>query len=223
MIIFVDFLDRYVFIGTEAQAECVSSAYPAYWVGKRPEPNKLDPILSELTHLSRVFKSKKIFQDKITMYVLLVATEVRHGASATSLANVYSYLLMRKAQKPQALRIRVASERKLVLNVHPHDALGAVRGLATQEYVEWIEPKTWMQTRNSASSKILTTGISEESRLREQIATKELKLNGTGQVVGIADTGLDFDNCFLHQLPFAYPCFRAEVEDAQVERRRMLQ
>ncbi|EKX36768.1 hypothetical protein GUITHDRAFT_145509 [Guillardia theta CCMP2712] len=74
--------------------------------------------------------------------------------------------------------------------------------------VDWIEPTFAYVTRNFAAGKIVLSGSSEDSRLSTKLFTKTIAtpLNGSGQVIAIADTGADFDNCMLWQQPFPFPC-----------------
>eukprot|EP00961_Rhodomonas_salina_P010510 141067-Rhodomonas_salina.3 len=74
---------RYLFIATEAQANCTTSNPAIQWAGKRPEQHKLNPALSELTYESWRQQNPKL-EETITLYVALVSPDVRHGQSAAA-------------------------------------------------------------------------------------------------------------------------------------------
>jgi hypothetical protein len=60
---------------------------------------------------------------------------------------------------------------------------------------------------NYASSRLMTGGSTEFSRTAPVLPTSSIGLNGSGEVLAIADTGLDFDHCMFWQEPFPFPCF----------------
>ncbi len=74
----------------------------------------------------------------------------------------------------------------------PASLLPAIASLAEVQYVDPVEP---VQTLNYATDWVLQTNVSGSYRYWNA------NLNGTGQVIGIADTGLDYDNAQFRQRP----------------------
>jgi hypothetical protein len=62
--------------------------------------------------------------------------------------------------------------------------------LATKNQITWIEPKRQIKLFNKYISGIVQSGGIETPLWAHS-------LNGEGQIVSIADTGIDYDMCFL--------------------------
>ncbi|EKX36833.1 hypothetical protein GUITHDRAFT_116999 [Guillardia theta CCMP2712] len=79
-----------------------------------------------------------------------------------------------------------------------------VNYLANQAAVKYIERRMQYQTLNMHASLVVKGAYKGES-IHDGLQKRGL--NGTGQIVGISDTGIDFDSCFFHDAQRAvYVC-----------------
>ena len=86
-------------------------------------------------------------------------------------------------------RVRVASARKVIVASSTPDE--AIQYLSQRTEVHWIEPRARMRLRNKWARGIIQSG----QALRTPLSDKGL--TGTGQIVGMADTGIDMDLCYF--------------------------
>ncbi|EKX50957.1 hypothetical protein GUITHDRAFT_103539 [Guillardia theta CCMP2712] len=84
---------------------------------------------------------------------------------------------------------------KLTIETNAQNVVKVVEHLANQASVKWMEKRKGYRTMNKYSSLIVQGTYRWQPT---QTKLEQLGLNGTGQTVGIADTGIDFDSCFFH-------------------------
>ena len=91
-----------------------------------------------------------------------------------------------------AAQLLATTARHWTLLVEPTaDLQSAVLRAASIEDVAWIAPETRKQLRNNAASWIL------QSNAPEQKPIYDSEITGKGVLVGVSDTGSDFNNCLL--------------------------
>ena len=112
------------------------------------------------------------------------------------------YHQLRGAAVQGAVAMRAASDRKLrVTCARCRECTGAVaRWLAAQQETEWVEQVRGLAFRNRMASAALEWGDRRCSG--QQGALRRAGLSGEGEVVAIADSGIDLDHCmFRDALP----------------------
>ncbi len=70
-------------------------------------------------------------------------------------------------------------------------AQATIAHLAQLEEVLWIEEAVPLQLLNDTSRWVIQTNVPGNTRISDQ------GLDGTGQIVGVGDTGLDYDSCYF--------------------------
>eukprot|EP00960_Hanusia_phi_P007827 223922-Hanusia_phi.AAC.4 len=87
------------------------------------------------------------------------------------------------------------SSNKLTIETNAQNVGKVVEHLANQASVKWMEKRAEFHTMNKYSS-LIVQGVYDWQPVKTKL--ESLGLNGTGQRVGIADTGIDFDSCFFY-------------------------
>eukprot|EP00960_Hanusia_phi_P074288 768203-Hanusia_phi.AAC.8 len=98
------------------------------------------------------------------------------------------------------------SRRVLAASVRSHLLQMALGQMPRHPHVMAVELQPLYLPRNQREDKILVSGPSLQSELSDGLLLLRNALTGTGQVVAVADTGLDYDNCMLWQPPFPWFC-----------------
>ncbi|EKX47200.1 hypothetical protein GUITHDRAFT_137786 [Guillardia theta CCMP2712] len=83
----------------------------------------------------------------------------------------------------------------LTIETNAQNVGKVVEILANQASVKWMEKRTEYRTFNKYSS-LIVQGTYQWQPTKTKL--EQLGLNGKGQTVGIADTGIDFDSCFFY-------------------------
>ena len=107
--------------------------------------------------------------------------------------------------------IRVVSAHKLALDVDR--CAGPVYALYIAHFypeIEYVEPQTVMAPRGHATTRLVTTGPSDESFRALTLPLSEAGINGTREVIGVVDTGADTKHCMLSQDAFPFPCYNRD-------------
>jgi len=96
--------------------------------------------------------------------------------------------------------IRLASPEKATVEVVGALALKkTVAILALHPRVHWIEARSEITMRNKEAGMALQSTDANSHRIWQK------GLLGAGQIVGFADTGIDYDNCFFHDAAMPVP------------------
>ena len=91
-----------------------------------------------------------------------------------------------------SVSITLASKKKAIVTIKNADALKGVIGwLVNQPLVHWIQEQKKITIRNKMA------GVAMQSWNASTHEIWNRGIIGTGQIVGIADTGIDYDNCFF--------------------------
>eukprot|EP00761_Pharyngomonas_kirbyi_P005282 gb/GECH01005287.1/.p1 GENE.gb/GECH01005287.1/~~gb/GECH01005287.1/.p1 ORF type:complete len:967 (+),score=205.39 gb/GECH01005287.1/:1-2901(+) len=102
-------------------------------------------------------------------------------------------------------KINLINRNRITVSTHSRHAQLVLEFLKLQEDVTWIERKLFFQSFNAAGHSVVQIG---PSAAEEQPNTPiwEHGITGKGQIVGVGDTGIDWDNCFFydpeHPVPF---------------------
>ena len=93
-----------------------------------------------------------------------------------------------------------ASDEKVVVRVTPSALKSALEWLSEQPEVMWVERKAHYYPLMSGAKRLIIDGPSKESAASDMPSiSKHLGLDGSGQIIGVADSGLDWDSCFFWQ------------------------
>ena len=96
-----------------------------------------------------------------------------------------------EALAPNVYDMWVVGEEKIVMTCQEGDQQVAVTWLSQQSRVRWVEKRPKFVMHNNHAGK----AIQSSDGLSTKIWDKGLR--GEGQIVGVADTGLDIDMCFF--------------------------
>jgi len=100
----------------------------------------------------------------------------------------------RKAFALQGLTtaVELASSKKAIVQVEfGHELKKVVAWLVQQPLVHWVQEQKEIRMRNMYAGPAMQSWNASSHEIWDRGIT------GTGQVVGIADTGIDYDNCFF--------------------------
>jgi len=106
--------------------------------------------------------------------------------------------------------LRIASPKKLILRLHRSAVPEALQFLAQQHETSWVEPRERFRIRNKWAQGIIQSG----KAFATPIFTRGL--TGTGQIIGIADTGIDMNLCFFKDEANAQPVNRFDSRHRKV-------
>lgn len=97
--------------------------------------------------------------------------------------------------------VRAASEKKLIMSVDPDGEAEAelLAWVAQQPEALWVEQRERFALRNKWAKGVMQSGRAASTPLWDK------GLKGEGQVIGIADTGIQHDLCFFHDPNFPVP------------------
>ena len=90
-----------------------------------------------------------------------------------------------------------ASEEKVVMRVRPDALRDALEWLSEQPEAIWIEEQRTYYPFMAGATRLVTDGPSPTSEESDFPSTQKMGIDGTGEIIGIADTGLDWDSCFF--------------------------
>ena len=103
------------------------------------------------------------------------------------------------AQGIRAQAEYVSEEKALVRILAPDHVVAAYELLAARPEVFYVESKINLYPHNAGAVRLLQEGPDDASRTKDtsELAAVKRGINGSGQILGIADTGIDWDNCFF--------------------------
>jgi len=197
----------YIVLATEAAARRVLTHAGVLWVGKREQTHKVSKQLEGKRSLLQqdplsALDSSEVAGSDVSLIVHLVAKAARSSLDrrADGIDDVLNEeeliasLEERFLLDMLAVDIAQASQDRLRIRVDDYDQLDAVvQVLQSRAEVLFVEPKLKYFPHNSAGIQMLYDGTRTGSR---DNSLYQRGLNGSGQLVGIADTGIDWDNCF---------------------------
>ena len=91
------------------------------------------------------------------------------------------------------------SDEKVVVRVKPNALRDALEWLGDQPEVLWVEKGRRYYPFMSGATRLLIDGPSIESETSEATSISRRGIDGAGQIIGAADSGLDWDSCFFWQ------------------------
>lgn len=92
-------------------------------------------------------------------------------------------------------QVVIASPNKLVILARQHDALDVARMLSTHHDIAWIEVKPRWESHNKWAKWITQSNVKDEMPI-----SGDRKLTGSGEIVGVGDSGLDWNSCFFQDV-----------------------
>ena len=92
-----------------------------------------------------------------------------------------------------------ASDEKVVVRVKPEALRDTLEWLSEQPEALWVEEKRKYYPLMSHAKKLIIDGPSDSSLTSQSTLADNLRLDGKGQIIAVADTGLDWDSCFFWQ------------------------
>jgi subtilisin family serine protease len=165
--------------------------------------DKVDKMIHWVGHMKPQYKTKLDFSGlKTKSRRSLVPDDQKViGLDVTLIANSKEEASM----VTNRIRIRVAkygvtlkliSNNRLFVRVSATNANSVLNVLKYQEEVHWIERKLPMKLMNFAAS-IITQGNGTVDETDVSRPIWDMGITGHGEIVGVADTGLDYDSCFF--------------------------
>ena len=107
----------------------------------------------------------------------------------------------------RSIEISDAGQQALAITVDRCSAAALALYLVTHyPQLDFVEPKLGIGARGHYSSRHMSTGTSEESRTSTFLPWAPYGLNGSGVVISVADTGVDFMHSMFLQVSFCTAC-----------------
>eukprot|EP01080_Neovahlkampfia_damariscottae_P009435 gene9435-1641_t len=153
------------------------------WIGH------FDPEYKTLLNFSNL-KSEKKNTDKITFYVMT-------NQNAEHKFENWKRLLNEKSNE-----IRKVTNQKYAIEVSPEHSNDVLNYFKKDELVHWIELKEEYTTNNFAAHSITQSGIPFQQK---NTPIWDHGITGKDEIVGIGDTGIDWDMCFFHDKNIPLP------------------
>jgi hypothetical protein len=95
--------------------------------------------------------------------------------------------------------------------------LGLLGALVQQDAVLHVEPRGHAGAHNARSAKLIQTAANAASPYFAATPIWDMGINGTGQIVGIADSGLDTASCFFSDSSHSSAVARSELNSPKVD------
>jgi len=217
--------NAFVLVGDTTTAATFAGDYGVVWVGRRPARHKVAPQLvakrdSQMGDRRRS-GPKKQHDAKRSLFVLLISKEERTECAETlSLLDdsegpqcwarnadipieardiVQLWNAMFKALGLEGDAVYV-SDGKILVHYTEASFNDMLEWISDRPEVVWVERKPEYMPHNSAATKMLIAGSSAEVRMEqvtENLPIRQRGIDGANQIVGVADTGLDWDSCFF--------------------------
>ena len=209
--------NAYLIVATFDRACRVSRSRHVAWVGERQASHKLDESIldmnrreasAEAAQSSGAGSGRAPGIGSISVALNVMLWPHMHTGSTASTSDWLGKQLLEGIMNEFAVNssVRAPGSDKLVVETTTDQMHQIAEWLGQDASVVAVERKTKFAARNDASNRILLSGSSAAST-RDSTAFAKSGLNGSGVVVGVADTGLDFDHCMLWQQPFPWFCF----------------
>jgi len=95
--------------------------------------------------------------------------------------------------------------------------VGLLGALVQQNDVLHVEPKAHARAHNARSAKLAQTAANSASPYLSATPIWDMGINGTGQIVGIADSGLDTASCFFSDSSGSSAVTRSSISSPKVD------
>ena len=92
-----------------------------------------------------------------------------------------------------------ASDEKVVVRIKPAALRDTLEWLSEQPEAMWVEKKRNYYPFMSGASRLLADGPSTKSEESKATSISLKGIDGSGQIIAVADTGMDWDSCFFWQ------------------------
>lgn len=180
--------NAYLVAATPAAADRLKEVEGVRWVGPYEPEYKMAP---ELFAESGAVGVQAYAQDVPTEQRYLVTFAGGPGFTATDAAHLAAMWQQQLATQGLESVFDVGSAARAFFTVLYGDSAVALAYLAQQPAVHWIEPHIPETVDNLFTSRVL------QSEHMNVTAIWDRGLRGEGEVVGAADTGIDYDHCFF--------------------------
>ena len=140
-------------------------------------------------------------------------------AGAAALARLWATGLDRDhgANGSSSVAVLHATARKLVLRVARRALRPSLEWLAARGEARFVAEREWHRRRNGAASWIT------QSRVPGEMPVHAAGLTGEGQVVGLADDGIDVDSCYFHDAAHAVHYSSVSAASSDHRHRKVVQ
>lgn len=185
------------------------------WVGVVMPHHKVSPELHPLV-LSDTSSLRDFSDDAPTVDVfVLLSQPLNHKSEVANLDWETKVEEVVPYAKTHKLHIRSATRgdgkvKKLVISMREDQASAALQFLAEQHLTSWVERKEQHKLRNKWAKGIQQTGTANDHAMWTH------GLQGQGEVIGIADTGIDMHHCFFEDLHRNVPVNRVDHQHRKV-------
>jgi subtilisin family serine protease len=102
-----------------------------------------------------------------------------------------------KQQQVNLVNAKLVSPRKMLIRVSPDVSHQVLEHLKKQEEIHWIEVKLPMGLLNGAGNELLQGYGVPIATGQDKRPLWSRGITGKGEIVGVGDTGIDYDNCFF--------------------------
>ena len=210
-------LHTFLVSSTHGRVQAAKAAVPhVLWVGHLLPHHKVSPdlhevVLDDFPRPPQTSARRRMLTsdtDALELAVML-APHSHHRSSATVRAWADRLGLQVEAERAgkgevEQQWVRTASPKKIIIRLHREAAPEALRFLSQQHETSWIEPRERFRLRNKWSKGIIQSGQAFHTPLFDK------GLTGAGQVIGIADTGIDMNLCFFKDNSRSIPVNRVD-------------
>lgn len=110
------------------------------------------------------------------------------------------------------LRVRAASAKKVIVSLVPDGEAEAtaLAWIAQQPQALWVGAKERFKSRNKWAKGVMQSGRAQATPLWDK------GIKGEGQIVGIADTGIQHDLCYFHDPSYRVPFNRLDLKHRKI-------
>jgi subtilisin family serine protease len=114
-------------------------------------------------------------------------------------------------------KVIVSSDNVLRVHTMSSEMRSVVEHIAKQEEVLWIERRKPVALMNYAASQIIQSdGTSTSDTLTGEDAIWNQGITGQGEVIAVADTGIDYDMCFFRDTQRAVPFQKTDTSHRKI-------
>eukprot|EP00007_Cunea_sp_BSH-02190019_P003699 CAMPEP_0174235450 /NCGR_PEP_ID=MMETSP0417-20130205/4880_1 /TAXON_ID=242541 /ORGANISM="Mayorella sp, Strain BSH-02190019" /LENGTH=990 /DNA_ID=CAMNT_0015313955 /DNA_START=117 /DNA_END=3089 /DNA_ORIENTATION=- len=188
--------NTYLLVATSEVAQLAQQQPEVAWVGPYLPEYKLPAILTNEATFQAAIDEQQVRSDRI---LALLAPGLEQ--SAQMLIAQWSAQLQR--QQPE-LKVSFVERRggdAVLASAPAPQLLFLARWLAQKPAVHFLEPDFIMQPNNVNVRGLVQGGVSGSSG---EVLTNNL-LTGVGHIIGMGDSGIDWDNCFFRDSQVAMP------------------
>jgi len=215
--------DTFLVSSTHARVQAAKAAVPGVlWAGHVLPHHKMSPelhdvLLDDFPRPPQTSPRRQMLtsDDDAVELAVVLAPHSRHRTDETAATWADRMGVTMETERAgegeiEQQWVRIASPRKIVIRLHRHAASDALQFLSQQHETSWIEPRERFRLRNKWSKGIIQSGQAFHTPLFDKGIT------GEGQIIGIADTGIDMNLCFFKDTARSIPVNRVDRQHRKV-------